>query len=85
MMQDLGIHLDDENHPNFQDLSLEEREIRRTLWVSGIMQSEEAKATATDEDNQTVDRVFMGYDYESGLGSGSNMERAWPCTSRVPS
>jgi hypothetical protein len=35
MMQDLGIHLDDENHPNFQDLSLEEREIRRTLWVSG--------------------------------------------------
>lgn len=33
MMQDLGIHLDDENDPGFQDLSLEEKEVRRTLWV----------------------------------------------------
>ena len=33
MMQDLGIHLDDEEEPSFQNLSLEEKEVRRTLWV----------------------------------------------------
>jgi hypothetical protein len=33
MMQDLGIHLDDEEEPTFQNLSPEEKEVRRTLWV----------------------------------------------------
>ena len=82
MMQDMGIHMDDENDQSFQDLSLEEKEVRRTLWVSSYLVGILPMSLIVMPN--LVDCLHLGYNDESHTGAITDMARDWPSAKRIP-